>query len=54
MGTFQENTIGHFLSSLIQKIENAFDIPHHLKGFTVIDPNSIPTIVEKFDRFGDE
>ena len=40
------------MSSLIEKIENAFDIPHHLKGFTVLDPNSIPSTVDKLNEFG--
>ena len=41
-----------FLSSLIQEIENAFDIPHHLKGFTVLDPNSISSTVHELNEFG--
>ena len=40
------------MSSLIQEIENAFDIPHHLKGFTVLDPNSIPSTVHELNEFG--
>ena len=49
---FQQTTIKPFLSSLIEAIENAFDIPHHSKGFMVLDPNSIPLTVDKLNEFG--
>ena len=39
------------MSSLIEEIENAFDIPHHLKGFMVLDPTSIPSIVDELNEF---
>ena len=52
MENFQQTTIKLFLSSLIEEIENAFDIPHHLKGFTVLDPNSIPLTVDELNEFG--
>ena len=40
------------MSRFIEEIENAFDIPHHLKGFTVLDPNSIPSALDKLNEFG--
>ena len=51
MDNFQQTTIKPFLSSLIDEIENAFDIPHHLKGFTVLNPNSIPLTVDELNEF---
>ena len=54
MEMFRQNILEPFLSSLIQEIENVFDIPHHLNGFTVLDPNYIPTTVWELDRFGDK
>ena len=52
MENFQQTTIKPFLSSLTEEIENAFDIPHHLTVFTVLDPNSIPSTVDELNEFG--
>ena len=51
MEDFQQTTIKPFLSSLIEEIENAFDIPHYLKGFTVLNPHSIPLTVGELNEF---
>ena len=50
--SFLENTIRPFFSHLIEEIETAFNIPDNLKGFTVLDPNSIPLTVGDLHEFG--
>ena len=52
MRNFQQTTIKLFLSSLIEEIENAFNTPHHLKGFMLLDPNSIPSTADELNEFG--
>ena len=36
----------------MEEIENAFNIPHHLKGFMLLDPNSIPSTADELNEFG--
>ena len=43
-----------FLSDLIQEIKTAFEIPEHLKGFTVFDPQKLPLTRDELDTFGDD
>ena len=49
---FLERTIQPFITSLIEEIERAFEIPPQLKGFTVLDPESIPSTKEGLKEFG--
>ena len=51
---FKEKTIHPFLSSLIDKIEEAFSIPEQLKRFTSIDPAAFPKEAKDLTDFGEE
>ena len=53
-GKLIHETVQPFLSYLIDEIERAFEIPANLKGFTVLDPCSIPITVAELNEFGDE
>ena len=50
--SFEINTIHPFLQALVKEITEAFTIPDQLKGFTSIDPVSIPTNSEEIEDFG--
>ena len=52
--SFEINTIHLFLQALVKEITEAFNIPDQLKGFTSIDPISIPTKSEEIEDFGKE
>ena len=52
--SFEINTIHPFLQALVKEITEAFNIPDQLKGFTSIDPVSIPTKSEEIEDFGKE
>ena len=51
---FKEKTIHPFLSSLVDKIEEAFSIPEQLKRFTSIDPAAFPKEAKDLTDFGEE
>ena len=51
---FKANTIEPFIRDLIEEIENAFDIPEHMKGFTILDPLAIPLNAESLSSFDSE
>ena len=40
--SFEDKVIKPFISQLIEEIEVVFDIPEHLKEFTVMDPTRMP------------
>ena len=41
LSDFHANFVKPVISGLIAEIENAFDIPEHLLGFSVIDPRAM-------------
>ena len=51
---FKEKTIHPFLSSFVDKIEEAFSIPEQLKRFTSIDPAAFPKEAKDLTDFGEE
>ena len=51
---FISNVAKPFLSDLIQEIKVAFEIPDHLKGFTVFDPQKLPRARDELDTFGED
>ena len=51
---FISNVAKPFLSDLIQEIKIAFEIPDHLKGFTVFDPQKLPRARDELDTFGED
>jgi len=51
---FIAKTLKPFLTALIKEINTAFEIPEHLKGFTILDPSTVPTDTELLGDYGDE
>ena len=53
-----ESFIGSFvrpvIADLVTEINLAFDIPQHLKGFAVLDPQTVPEDVALLDAYGKE
>ena len=49
--SFEINTIHPFLQALVKEITEAFNILDQLKGFTSIDPVSIPTKSKEIKDF---
>ncbi|CAB3982735.1 Hypothetical predicted protein [Paramuricea clavata] len=51
---FNATTVKPFIEALVKEIEEAFEIPEHLKGFTAIDPLSFPSDAANLQDFGKE
>ena len=51
---FNATTVKPFIEALVKEIEEAFQIPEHLKGFTAIDPLSFPSDAANLQDFGKE
>ena len=52
--SFKEKTFHRFLSSIIDEIKEAFSILEQLKGFTSIDPATLPKEAKDLTDFGEE
>ena len=48
------NVVKPFISDLIQEIRTAFEIPDHLKGFMVFDPQKLPRSRDDIDAYGND
>ena len=51
---FKDTVIKPFIKALIKEIEKAFEIPEHLKGFSVLDPLLIPRDIPTLGTYGIE
>ena len=51
---FHANFVKPVISNLISEIENACDVPEHLLGFLVIDPQAMPSNVIVLEKFGEQ
>ena len=54
LSDFHANFVKPVISDLISKIENAFDIPEHLLGFSAINPQTMPSDVIALKTFGEQ
>ena len=54
LSDFHANFVKSVISDLIGEIENAFDIPEHLLGFSAIDPQVMPGNVIALEKFGEQ
>ena len=54
LSDFHANFVKPVISDLIGETENAFDIPEHLLGFLVIDPQATPNNVIALEKFGEQ
>ena len=52
--SFIQSFIKPVLTDLLKEIDGAFDVPEHLKGFVVFDPDSIPRDASRLEKYGDE
>ena len=51
---YTNDVIKPFISDLIQEIEQSFEIPSHLKGFSVLDPRNLPNNREELKDYGND
>ena len=54
LSDFHANFVKPVNSDLIGEIENAFDIPEHLLGFSTIDPQAMPSDFIALEKFGEQ
>ena len=54
LSDFHANFVKPVISDLIGEIENAFDIPEHLLGFSAIDPQAMPSDFIASEKFGEQ
>ena len=54
LSDFHANFVKPVISNLIGEIENAFDIPETLLGFSAIYPQAMPSDVIPLEKFGEQ
>ena len=54
LSDFQVNFVKPVISDVIGEIENAFDIPEHLLGFSAIDPEAMSSHVIAIEKFREQ
>ena len=54
LSDFHVNFVKPVISDLIGEIDNAYDIPEHLLGFSAIDPQNMPSDVIALEKFGEQ